>query len=131
VGYLTLQATMLRGVAPVDGAHILGEPAQVIAQTRHRVVWPLAGGALRSVSVPVGRWQKLHTWERLRIEILDIVRKARRIHWHLSHRKPRPVPGQFARRPRNDLSVPQSMAARPMPESAGRRDAAGEHGDRQ
>jgi hypothetical protein len=38
VRYLALEAAMLRGVAPVDGIQVCGQPAQVLAETLHRVV---------------------------------------------------------------------------------------------
>jgi len=56
---LALEAPVLRGVAPVDGIHFLGQLAQVFSETRDRVRRRRFGDGSGVSSLNRGR-QKLH-----------------------------------------------------------------------
>jgi hypothetical protein len=64
---LAPQTAMLFGITPVDGLDILGQPLQVRAETRHRVLRRGHRASLSRASAgdgiggPNGWWQKLLT----------------------------------------------------------------------
>ncbi|MCK7533821.1 MAG: hypothetical protein MZV63_23715 [Marinilabiliales bacterium] len=100
---LASQAAVLRGIAPVDGFDVLGQPPQVRAETRHRVLRHRNSGPRRRRQRPRcrrrPRWPVAETAHLPAMTVRDLSRRRLRPpvhHCRPSRRKPRVIPGRFA-----------------------------------